>query len=311
MSNLQTTFCGQKLQNPIITASGTFSATGSGKFYDFTKLGAITTKGMAINPWPGNPTPRIAEARSGMLNAVGLENPGVKDFAAYELPFIKDKILNSAAAAEQKTKIIANVAGKDISEYVQAAEFLSTTDVDMLELNISCPNVKEGGLAFGTSPQVAAKVTGAVRRVVNKPLIVKLAPNVTDICEDAKAVEAAGADAVSLINTLSAMRIDVKNRRHILANKIGGLSGPAIFPIAVRMVYQVARAVKIPILGMGGVKTGADAAELLMAGAAAIAVGTAALVDPTAPLRILDELEKLMNEYGFVNIEEIKNGLQE
>jgi len=291
-------FCGVELQNPIMTASGTFSAS-SGKFYDYSKLGAIITKGVSIDPWPGNPTPRIAETKSGMLNAIGLENPGVERFIADDLPNLK------------KTKVIANVAGRSLDDYVKAAELLNAADVDMLELNISCPNVKEGGIAFGTSPQMAAKITEAVRAVVTKPLIVKLTPNVTDICEVARAVEAAGADAVSLINTLTAMRIDVKKRRHILANKIGGLSGPAILPVAIRMVYQVARAVKVPILGMGGIMTGEDVAEFLMAGASAVAIGTAALVDPQAPLRILAELEEFMKNYGFANIEEIRSGLNE
>ncbi|MCL2856144.1 MAG: dihydroorotate dehydrogenase [Oscillospiraceae bacterium] len=300
MSNLQIDFCGQQLQNPIITASGTFSARGSGSFYDFSRLGAVTSKGVAIDPWPGNPTPRVAETRSGMLNSIGLENPGAVRFIAEELPVIKNGIGGSG------TKIIANLAGRTIEQYVEVARLLDAADVDMLELNISCPNVKEGGVAFGTSPQVAAKVTEEVRRVVAKPLIVKLSPNVTDICEIAKAVEAAGADAISMINTLTGMRIDVKNRRHILANKVGGLSGPAVLPVAIRMVYQVSGAVKIPILGMGGVMTGEDAAEFLMVGASAVAVGTAALVDPTAPVRILDELSDFMDKHGFADIQAIK-----
>ncbi|MCL2852131.1 MAG: dihydroorotate dehydrogenase [Defluviitaleaceae bacterium] len=304
MSDLRVIFCGLELQNPIVTASGTFSAKGSGKFYDFSRLGAVTSKGVAIDPWPGNPTPRIAETHSGMLNAIGLENPGAERFIAEELPLIRNGIDFSG------TRIIANVAGRSVEEYVRAAELLNAADVDMLELNISCPNIKEGGVSFGTSPAVAAKVTQEVRRVVTKPLIVKLTPNVTDICEIAHAAESSGADALSLINTLTGMRIDVRKRRHVLANKTGGLSGPAIMPVAIRMVYQVASAVKIPILGMGGIMSGADAAEFLMAGASAVAVGTAALVDPTAPVRILDELKDFMDEHGFANIEAVKNALK-
>lgn len=299
MSNLQVSFCGLELQNPIVTASGTFSVS-SGKFYDFSRLGAVTTKGVAIDPWPGNPTPRISETHSGMLNAIGLENPGIAHFTAEDLPQIRSGIGGSG------TKVIANLAGRSIKQYVEGAKLLSAADVDMIELNISCPNVKEGGVAFGTCPAMAAKVTEQVRRVVTKPLMVKLSPNVTDITEIARAVEATGASALSLINTLTGMRIDVRERRHILANKTGGLSGPAILPVAIRMVYQVAGAVKIPILGMGGILTGEDAAEFLMAGASAVAVGTAALVDPTAPVRILDELGRFMDEHGFADIEAIK-----
>ena len=300
MSNLRIDFFGQQLQNPIITASGTFSANGSGKFYDFSQLGAVTSKGVAIDPWPGNPTPRIAETRCGVLNAIGLENPGAARFIAEELPQIR------AGIGGSDTKVIANLAGRSIDEYLKVAQLLDAADVDMLELNISCPNIKEGGVSFGTSPQVASKVTQEVRRVVTKPLIVKLTPNVTDICEIARAVEAAGADAISLINTLAGMRIDVKKRCHILANKTGGLSGPAVLPVAIRMVYQTAGAVKIPILGMGGIMTGEDAAEFLMAGASAVAVGTTALVDPTAPVRILAELRDFMAKHGFEDIQAIK-----
>jgi len=236
-----------------------------------------------------------------MLLAIGLENPGAARFIAEELPQIRSGIGGSG------TKIIANLAGRTIEQYVQAARLLdAAAGIDMLELNISCPNIKEGGVSFGTCPTMAAQVTEAVRRVVAKPLIVKLTPNITDITEIARAVEAAGADAVSLINTLTGMRIDVRNRRHILGNKTGGLSGPAVLPVAIRMVYQAAGAVKIPILGMGGVMTGEDAAEFLMAGASAVAVGTAALVDPTAPVRILDELKRFMDEHGFADIQAIK-----
>lgn len=303
-TRLRVTFCGLEFPNPVFTASGTFSAKGSGKFYDYSRLGAVTVKGVSIDPWPGNAVPRIAETPCGMLNAIGLENPGVECFVAEELPLIRRGIGSAG------TKIIVNVAGRRIEEYVKAAEILNAADVDMLELNISCPNISEGGVSFGTSPLMAAKTTEAVRRVVTKPLIVKLTPNVTDICEIAQAAESAGADALSLINTLTGMRIDVKNRRFILANKTGGLSGPAVLPVALRMVYQAARAVKLPIIGMGGIMTGCDAAEFLMAGASAVAVGTAALVDPCAPVRILDELKAFMDENGFENIEAIKTALK-
>jgi dihydroorotate dehydrogenase (NAD+) catalytic subunit len=304
MADLKITFCGQPLKNPVITASGTFSAKASGKFYDYSRLGAVTAKGVAIEPWAGNPVPRIAETKSGMLNAIGLENPGVGRFIAEELPLIQKGINGSG------TKIIANVAGHSVEEYVRCAEKLNASDVDMLELNISCPNIAEGGIAFGTDPKAAENVTSAVRKVVSKPLIVKLSPNVADITEIARAVESAGADALSLINTLTGMRIDVKNRAFILANKTGGLSGPAVLPVAIRMTYQTAQAIKLPIIGMGGIMTGEDAAEFLMAGASAVAVGTAALVDPDAPLRILWELEKFMDENGFKDVESVRNALK-
>lgn len=304
MSDLRVAFCGLEFQNPIFTASGTFSAEGSGRFYDFSRLGAVTAKGVAIDPWPGNATPRIAETSSGMLNAIGLENPGAERFIAEELPFIQKEI------GSHGTKIIANLAGRSIDEYVKAAALLDAAGVDMIELNISCPNITEGGVSFGVSPAMAAKVTESVRRVITKPLIVKLTPNVTDICEIARAAESAGADTLSLINTLTGMRIDVRKRRYILANKTGGLSGPAVLPVAIRMVYQVASAVKIPIIGMGGIMTGEEAAEFLMAGASAVAVGTAALVEPTAPVRILDELNRFMEEYGFKDIDTVKNALK-
>jgi len=304
MSDLRIKFCGLNLQNPIVTASGTFSAKGSGKFYDFSRLGAVTAKGVAIDPWQGNPTPRIAETPSGMLNAIGLENPGAVRFIAEELPIIQ------AGIGDSGTKIIANVVGRTIDEYVQAAEALNASGVHMLELNISCPNIKEGGVAFGTSPAMASVATEAVRRVTTKPLIVKLSPNVTDIREIAKAAESAGADALSLINTLVGMRINVHTRRPILANTIGGLSGPAVMPVAVRMVYQAASVVKIPLLGMGGIKTGEDAAEFLMAGASAVAIGTAALVDPTAPVRILDELKAFMDKYNYANVAAVRNAMR-
>jgi dihydroorotate dehydrogenase (NAD+) catalytic subunit len=294
-------FCGLEWQNPITTASGTFSATGSGGFYDYSALGAVTAKGVASVPWPGNATPRIAETGHGMLNAVGLENPGAEAFIKNELPLILKGIGGSG------TKVIANVAGRTIPDYVTAAEMLDAAGgIHMLELNISCPNIKEGGMAFGTSAKMAAEAVSAVRKSVTKPLIVKLSPNVADITEIARAAEASGADALSLINTVTGMRIDIRKRKFMLANQIGGLSGPAIFPMAVRMVYQTASAVKLPIIGMGGVMTGENAAELIMAGASAVAVGTAALVDPHAPVRILDELAEFMEAYGYTDVKSIK-----
>jgi dihydroorotate dehydrogenase (NAD+) catalytic subunit len=293
--DLRVAFCGLRFNNPVFTASGTFSARESGRFYDFARLGAVTAKGVSARPWPGNPTPRIAETPCGMLNAIGLENPGVDRFIAEELPFLREYI---GAAG---TRVIANVAGHDADEYCEAAEKLDGADVDLLELNISCPNLRAGGLAFGADPRAAAELTRAVRRLVKKPLIVKLTPNVTDITEVAKAVEAAGADALSLINTLVGMRIDVDRRAPLLANVTGGLSGPAVKPVALHMVYRTVRAVRIPVIGMGGVMCGEDAAEFLMAGASAVAVGTAALLDPAAPCRILAELKAFMAERGYAN----------
>jgi dihydroorotate dehydrogenase (NAD+) catalytic subunit len=303
--DLRTALCGLDWNNPIATASGTFSPRDSGQFYDFSKLGAIVTKGLTCEPWQGNPTPRIAETWGGMLNAVGLENPGVEVFLRKDLPYIRKAVGRFGA------RVIVNVAGRSAEEYCAAAERLDDADVDMLELNISCPNIKEGGVAFGTDVRLVTELVGAVRRRVKKPLIVKLTPNVTDICSIAKAAEAAGADAVSLINTLLAMRIDVKKRAPLLANGTGGLSGPAIKPVALRMVSDVSRAVRIPVVGMGGVMTGLDAAEFLMAGAAAVAVGTAALVNPTAPVDILAELEAVMAENGFATIGALRDAFSE
>ncbi|MBP3910220.1 MAG: dihydroorotate dehydrogenase, partial [Niameybacter sp.] len=268
------------LDNPITTASGTFSPRESSEFYDLSELGAMITKGIANVPWEGNPTPRIAETYGGMINSVGLQNPGVDYFIEHELPFAK----------QFNTKVIANVAGRSIEDYCEVVEKLSETDVDALEVNISCPNVKKGGIGFGVQCDLAGSVVKEVRRVSKKPLIIKLSPNVTDITEIAKAVEAEGADAISLINTLLGMKIDVHRMRPVIANKMGGFSGPAIKPVAVRMVYQVRRAVNVPIIGLGGIMTGEDAAEFILAGADAISVGTAALVNPTAPVDIKREL---------------------
>lgn len=301
MIDLSVKIAGVELKNPITTASGTFSPQDSSAFYDLSELGAMITKGVANVPWDGNPVPRIAETYSGMLNAVGLQNPGVDYFIEHELPFIK----------QFDTKVIANVAGRSIEDYCEVVEKLSDTDVDMLEVNISCPNVKKGGIGFGTDPALAAEVTRQVKRVSKKPIIIKLTPNVTDITEIAKAVEAEGADAVSLINTLLGMRIDVHKQKPILANKMGGFSGPAIKPVAVRMVYQVRRAIDIPIIGLGGIMTGEDVAEFILAGADAVSIGTAAFANPTAPVDIKRELISYMERYNFKSLQEIREAFNE
>lgn len=289
------------LDNPITTASGTFSPRESGEFYDLNELGAMITKGIANIPWEGNPVPRIAETYGGMINAVGLQNPGVEYFIENELSYAK----------QFNTKVIANVAGRSIEDYCEVVERLSETDVDGLEVNISCPNVKKGGIGFGVQAELAAQVTREVRKVSKKPLIIKLSPNVTDITEIAKAVEAEGADAISLINTLLGMKIDVHKRRAVVANKMGGFSGPAIKPVAVRMVYQVRRAVNIPIIGLGGIMTGEDVAEFILAGADAVSIGTAALINPTAPVDIKNEFIAYMNQYGFKSLQELREAFQE
>ena len=287
---------GVQLKNPIMTASGTF---GSGKdfepYVDINKIGCVVVKGVANKEWLGNPAPRIVETYGGMINAVGLQNPGIDRFIAEDIPFLR----------QYDTKIAVNLAGRTIEEYVEVAEKLKYADVDLLELNISCPNVKEGGVAFGIDPNMAMKVTEAVKKVAGQPLIVKLSPNVTDITEIARAVEAGGADAISLINTLIGTRIDVHKQQFILSTKQGGLSGPAIKPVAVRMVYQVANAVGLPIVGMGGIMTGEDAIEFMMAGANAVAIGTANLIDPTATMKILDEMIVFMQNKGIENINDI------
>lgn len=286
------------LRNPIMTASGTFSARESGAFYDISELGAAVTKGVSAVPWPGNDTPRIAETFGGMLNSIGLQNPGVDEYKRTELPFL----------AGFDTKVIANIAGHSTEEYLEAVRQLNgCPEISMFELNISCPNVSEGGAAFGSSPKLAEEVTAAVKKAAKKPLIVKLTPNVTDITEIARAVEAAGADAVSLINTLLGMHIDVRSRKATLARKVGGFSGPAVKPVALRMVWQTAQTVKIPVIGIGGIRTGTDVVEFLAAGAAAVGVGTAALADPAAMVRIKSELIDYMHENDFASISELKH----
>ena len=278
--NMSVNIAGVELKNPITVASGTF---GSGmeysEFVDLNRLGAVTTKGVAIIPWPGNPTPRIAETYGGMMNAIGLQNPGIDVFVNRDIPFLK----------KYDTKIIVNVCGKSEDDYVECVRRLADVDVDLLEINVSCPNVKEGGIAFGQDPKALYSITEKVKAVAKQPVIMKLSPNVTDITEMAKAAEAAGSDAVSLINTLTGMKIDVNRRTFAVANKTAGVSGPAIHPIAVRMVYQVANAVNIPIIGMGGVATTEDALEMIMAGASAVAVGTANFNNPYVTVEIMTE----------------------
>lgn len=301
MADLSVNVAGVDFKNPIIPASGVF---GYGReyenFFPLSRLGGIATKGTTGTKRDGNLSPRIAETPAGMLNSVGLQNPGIDMFLAYELPNLLKK----------NTVILANIAGSTPEECAEVAAKLDSTDVHMIELNISCPNVKQGGAAFGTSCTSAEQVTAAVRKVTSKPLVVKLSPNVTSIAEIAKAVEAAGADAVSLINTLLGMRIDVRTRRPILRNNVGGLSGPAVLPVAVRMIWQVKNAVSIPIIGMGGVTTGEDAIELMLAGASAVQVGMAVFADPKAPVRIIDEMNAFLDSQGIASVKEIIGTVQ-
>ncbi len=296
MTGLAVSVAGIAFKNPIITASGTFGfGREYAQFYPLSILGGIACKGTTLHERPGNQPPRIAETPAGVLNSVGLQNPGIDAFIREELPYLK----------AQGTVIIANVAGSQILDYCQTAEKLNDTDIDMVELNISCPNVKEGGVAFGTSCRSIMEVVGSVRKVCRKPLMVKLSPNVTDIAEIAKAAESAGADALSLINTLTGMRIDIQSRRPILHNNIGGLSGPAVFPVAVRMVWQVFKAVNIPIIGMGGIATWQDAVEMMMAGAAAVQVGTALFRDPMVPVKIIEGLQAYVEKEKLAGIADI------
>ncbi len=296
MADLSVKICGVDFKNPVIPASGVF---GYGReyeeFFPLEKLGGIATKGTTLNRRTGNLSPRIAETPSGMLNSVGLQNPGIDHFIEKELPNLLQK----------NTVILANIAGSTVDECVQVAEKLENTDVHMIELNISCPNVKQGGAAFGTSCEMASEVVKNVRKATTKPLVVKLSPNVTSIADIAKAVESAGADAVSLINTLLGMRIDINTGRPILKNNVGGLSGPAVFPIAVRMVWQVSNAVKIPVIGMGGVASGRDAVELMMAGASAVQVGASIFTDPYAPVKIIDEINDFLDSKNISSVRDI------
>ena len=301
MADLRVTVAGVSFQNPVIPASGAF---GFGreyeKFYPLSRLGGISVKGMTLNPEVGNPPPRIAETPMGMLNSVGLQNPGIDAFLEKELP----------ALSQKGTRVIANVAGSTVEDCVEMVGKIEGSAVDMIELNISCPNVKQGGAAFGTSCESAAGITAAVRKATTKPLMVKLSPNVTSITDIAKAVEAAGADAVSLINTLLGMRIDIRSRRPILRNNVGGLSGPAVFPVAVRMVWQVANAVRIPVVGMGGITTAEDAIEMMMAGASAVQVGAAIFTDPYAPVKIIEGMESWLDEQGIPAVSDIVGTVQ-
>ena len=294
--NTRVTIAGVTFDNPVMVASGTF---GSGEefseFVDLNRLGAVVTKGVANIPWPGNPTPRIAEVYGGMLNAIGLQNPGIDVFVSRDIPFLK----------KYDTKIIVNVCGKSTEDYCEVVERLADQPVDMLEINISCPNVKEGGIAFGQDPKAVEAITREVKKHAKQPVIMKLSPNVTDITVMAKAAEAGGADALSLINTLTGMKIDVNKRAFAIANKTGGLSGPAVHPIAVRMVYQVANAVNLPIIGMGGIQNTEDALELILAGATAVSVGTANFANPMVTMEIVDGIEQYMQMHGVADINEL------
>lgn len=294
--NTKIYLAGVELKNPVMTASGTF---GSGmeysEFVDLNKLGAVVTKGVANVPWPGNPTPRIAETYGGVINAIGLQNPGIDVFCERDIPFLK----------KYDTKIIVNVCGKSERDYVEVVERLAGEPVDMLEINISCPNVKEGGIAFGQNAANIEHITKAIKNVAKQPVIMKLSPNVTDITEMAKAAEAGGADVLSLINTITGMKIDINRQTFAVANKTGGLSGPAVKPVAVRMVYQVANAVKIPIIGMGGIATAEDALEFILAGATAVSIGTANFHNPRTTLEVIEGIEKYMVNKGVSDINDL------
>ena len=296
MADLSVKIAGVEFKNPVMEASGTFgSGMEYGEMVDLNRLGAVVTKGIANVPWPGNPTPRVTEVYGGMLNAIGLQGPGVDVFIERDIPFLK----------QYDTKIIVNVCGKTKEDYLDVVERLGETDVDMLEINISCPNVKEGGIAFGQDPKAVEAITKAVKAKAKQPIIMKLSPNVTDITVMAKAAEAGGADCLSLINTLTGMKIDIERQTFAIANKTGGLSGPAVKPVAVRMVYQVANAVKIPIIGMGGICTAEDAMEFILAGATAVSVGTANFANPYTTVEVIDGIEAYMRRHGVEDINEL------
>lgn len=291
--NTSVNLAGVTLKNPVMTASGTFgSGAEYGEFVDLNQLGAVVTKGVANVPWQGNPTPRIAEVTGGMLNAIGLQNPGIDVFLERDIPFLK----------QYDTKIIVNVCGKTTEDYCQVVEKLADTEVDLLEINISCPNVKEGGIAFGQNPKSVEAITREVKKCAKQPIIMKLSPNVTDITEMAKAAEAGGADVLSLINTLTGMKIDVERQCFAIANKTGGLSGSAVKPVAVRMVYQVANAVKVPIIGMGGICNAEDAMEFILAGATAVSIGTANFSNPYATVEVAKGIEDYMRRHQVADI---------
>lgn len=294
--NTQVTIAGVTFKNPVMTASGTFgSGMEYGEFVDLNKLGAIVTKGVANVPWPGNPTPRVAETYGGMLNAIGLQNPGIEVFIKRDLEFLK----------QFDTRVIVNICGKSVEDYVEVVERLSGEAVDMLEINVSCPNVKEGAIAFGQKADALYNITKEIKKKAKQPVIMKLSPNVTDITEMAKAAEAAGADALSMINTITGMKIDIHKRTFALANKTGGMSGPAIKPVAVRMVYQAANAVKIPIIGMGGIANGEDAIEFLLAGATAVSIGAMNFINPYTAEETIQEIEAYMRQYNIEDINDI------
>ena len=299
--NMSVNIAGVEFKNPVTTASGTF---GSGieysEFVDLNKLGAVTTKGVSLNPWPGNPTPRIAETYGGMLNAIGLQNPGIEVFTKRDIPFLK----------QFDTKIIVNVCGKTLEEYVEVVEKLADEPVDMLEINVSCPNVKQGALAFGQDAHLLEKITKEIKAKAKQPVIMKLSPNVTKIADMARAAESQGADAVSLINTVTGMKIDVEKRKFVLANKTGGLSGPAIKPIAVRMVYEVKNAVKIPIIGMGGISNALDALEFILAGATMVSVGAANFTNPFATLEVIEGIEEYLKTHKISDINELVGAVE-
>ncbi|MBE5853123.1 MAG: dihydroorotate dehydrogenase [Lachnospiraceae bacterium] len=294
--NTEVKIAGVSFKNPVMTASGTFgSGMEYGEFVDLNKLGAVVTKGVANVPWPGNPTPRVAETYGGMLNAIGLQNPGIDVFLERDVPFLQ----------QYDTNIIVNVCGKTVEDYLDVVERCNDTPIHMLEINVSCPNVKEGAIAFGQKADALYDITSRIKKISKKPVIMKLSPNVTDITEMAKAAEAGGADAISLINTLTGMKIDVQRRCFALANKTGGLSGPAIKPVAVRMVYQASHAVKIPVIGMGGIATAEDALEFILAGATAVSVGAMNFVNPYATVEIIEGIEKYLQQHQISDINEL------
>ena len=300
--NTKVTIAGVEFKNPVMTASGTFgSGMEYGEFVDLNRLGGVVTKGVANVPWPGNPTPRVAETYGGMLNAIGLQNPGIDVFMERDIPFLM----------QYDTRIIVNVCGKSVEDYLEVVEKLSDAPVDMLEINVSCPNVKEGAIAFGQKAECLFDITSQIKKKAKQPVIMKLSPNVTDITEMAKAAEAAGSDAISLINTITGMKIDIHRRRFALANKTGGMSGPAIKPIAVRMVYQASHAVKIPVIGMGGIATGEDAVEFLLAGASAVSVGAMNFVNPYATGEVIRGIEEYMETYHVENVTDLIGAVNE
>lgn len=294
--NTKVTIAGVEFKNPVMTASGTFgSGQEYGELIDLNRLGAVVTKGVSKEPWQGNPTPRIAETYGGMLNAIGLQNPGVDVFVKRDIPFLK----------KYNTRIIVNVCGKSESDYCEVVERLSGEPVDMLEINISCPNVKEGGIAFGQNTKAVESITKAIKRYAKQPVIMKLSPNVTSIADMARAAEAGGADAISLINTLTGMKIDIHKRNFALANRTGGLSGPAVKPVAVHMVYQASHAVGLPVIGMGGIASWEDAIEFILAGATAVSVGTANFYQPDTTIQVVEGIERYLEKYGYKDVKEI------